>query len=269
MRRQWQLPLCHAEALAASRCHQHQSIPSASSNWSRRNDNPTTIHLDINGREHALAVEPRVTLLDALREHLDLTGTKKGCDQGQCGACTVHVDGAARACLPDACRPGRGPRDHHHRRAGRAGRRRCTPCRPPSSSRTPSSAAIARRARSCRRSPASARAMPAPTTRSANTCRAISAAAAPIRTSSRRCARRRRRCHEELRLSPRQLARRGAPGGRAARRHAARRRHDACSTSPNAASPSPTSLSTSPISAGSTRSRVDARRRHRSARWPR
>lgn len=54
-----------------------------------------TIHLslDINGRAHALDVEPRVTLLDALRDHLQMTGTKKGCDQGQCGACTCHVDG--------------------------------------------------------------------------------------------------------------------------------------------------------------------------------
>ncbi|NLS03728.1 (2Fe-2S)-binding protein [Rhizobium sp. P32RR-XVIII] len=51
------------------------------------------LKLDINGKSHELAVEPRVTLLDALREHLGLTGTKKGCDQGQCGACTCHVDG--------------------------------------------------------------------------------------------------------------------------------------------------------------------------------
>jgi xanthine dehydrogenase YagT iron-sulfur-binding subunit len=54
---------------------------------------PVTIGLTVNGREHKLVVEPRVTLLDALRDHLQLTGTKKGCDHGQCGACTVHVDG--------------------------------------------------------------------------------------------------------------------------------------------------------------------------------
>jgi xanthine dehydrogenase YagT iron-sulfur-binding subunit len=49
--------------------------------------------LRINGQDHLLALEPRVTLLDALRDHVHLTGTKKGCDHGQCGACTVHVDG--------------------------------------------------------------------------------------------------------------------------------------------------------------------------------
>ena len=51
------------------------------------------IALNVNGRDYRLSIEPRVTLLDALREYLLLTGTKKGCDQGQCGACTVHVDG--------------------------------------------------------------------------------------------------------------------------------------------------------------------------------
>ena len=51
------------------------------------------LQLEINGQPHTLLVDPRVTLLDALREHLTLTGTKKGCDQGQCGACTVHING--------------------------------------------------------------------------------------------------------------------------------------------------------------------------------
>ena len=52
-----------------------------------------SISLHVNGVERLLAIEPRVSLLDALRDHLDLPGTKKGCDQGACGACTVLVDG--------------------------------------------------------------------------------------------------------------------------------------------------------------------------------
>jgi xanthine dehydrogenase YagT iron-sulfur-binding subunit len=51
------------------------------------------VMLRINGKEHRLRVDPRTTLLDCLRETVALTGTKKGCDQGQCGACTVHVNG--------------------------------------------------------------------------------------------------------------------------------------------------------------------------------
>jgi len=51
------------------------------------------LQLEVNGEAHKLQVEPRVTLLDLLREQLGLMGTKKGCDHGQCGACTVHVDG--------------------------------------------------------------------------------------------------------------------------------------------------------------------------------
>lgn len=58
------------------------------------------LNLKVNGNAHALSVEPRVTLLDLLREQLLLTGTKKGCDHGQCGACTVHVDGVRiNSCL--------------------------------------------------------------------------------------------------------------------------------------------------------------------------
>ncbi|MDP9064924.1 MAG: 2Fe-2S iron-sulfur cluster-binding protein, partial [Pseudomonadota bacterium] len=51
------------------------------------------MNLIVNGKPRALRLDPRVTVLDALREHLHLTGSKKGCDQGQCGACTVHIDG--------------------------------------------------------------------------------------------------------------------------------------------------------------------------------
>ena len=51
------------------------------------------LRLDVNGVVHPVSVDPRTTLLDALRERIGLTGTKKGCDQGQCGACTVHLDG--------------------------------------------------------------------------------------------------------------------------------------------------------------------------------
>jgi xanthine dehydrogenase YagT iron-sulfur-binding subunit len=61
-------------------------------------DQPLTLR--VNGVEHTLQIEPRVTLLDALREYLGLTGTKKGCDRGECGACTVLVDGRRiNACL--------------------------------------------------------------------------------------------------------------------------------------------------------------------------
>jgi xanthine dehydrogenase YagT iron-sulfur-binding subunit len=58
------------------------------------------LSLKVNGTKHKLSVEPRTTLLDLLRENLHLTGTKKGCDYGQCGACTVHVDGQrVNSCL--------------------------------------------------------------------------------------------------------------------------------------------------------------------------
>jgi xanthine dehydrogenase YagT iron-sulfur-binding subunit len=58
------------------------------------------VRLNVNGQEHALQVDARTTLLDCLRENLNLPGTKKGCDHGQCGACTVHVNGQrVNSCL--------------------------------------------------------------------------------------------------------------------------------------------------------------------------
>ncbi len=70
---------------------------------SNRSASATTsieIALTVNGVPRSIVADPRVTLLDALREHLDLNGSKKGCDQGQCGACTVHVEGRrVLACL--------------------------------------------------------------------------------------------------------------------------------------------------------------------------
>jgi xanthine dehydrogenase YagT iron-sulfur-binding subunit len=58
------------------------------------------VHLRVNGADHSLELDPRTTLLDALREHAGLTGTKSGCRHGQCGACTVLIDGHRQlACL--------------------------------------------------------------------------------------------------------------------------------------------------------------------------
>ena len=69
------------------------NAPDAVAKAVKRGLEKISMSLIVNGQRRALTIEPRMTLLDALREELALTGTKKGCDRGECGACTVHVDG--------------------------------------------------------------------------------------------------------------------------------------------------------------------------------
>jgi xanthine dehydrogenase YagT iron-sulfur-binding subunit len=81
--------------------HTEVSIPArGAAAGVRRGPSSTPVELTVNGESRVVDLEPRVSLLDALRDHLDLTGSKKGCDQGTCGACTVWVDGRrVLACL--------------------------------------------------------------------------------------------------------------------------------------------------------------------------
>ena len=76
------------------------AISPAAAQASGATPNPLNVVLRVNGIEHRLTLDPRTTLLDALREHLQLTGSKKGCGLGQCGACTVLMDGKrVKSCL--------------------------------------------------------------------------------------------------------------------------------------------------------------------------
>ncbi len=84
--------------LAAAATQEPPALDQASGPSAAAGTVPVTLR--VNGKNHALHLDPRTTLLDCLRENLDLPGTKKGCDHGQCGACTVHVNGRrVNSCL--------------------------------------------------------------------------------------------------------------------------------------------------------------------------
>jgi len=83
-----------AAAAAGAAPHLHAQQPAVALPPAARAPVPARpVKLNVNGRDYTLSLEPRVTLLDALREYAGLMGTKKGCDRGQCGACTVLVEG--------------------------------------------------------------------------------------------------------------------------------------------------------------------------------
>jgi xanthine dehydrogenase YagT iron-sulfur-binding subunit len=85
--------LGHAATVSAGVAALGSAAPAVAGAVAAPEKAPDEVVLSVNGRDQRLRLDPRVTLLDALRDRLDLVGSKKGCDRGQCGACTVHVDG--------------------------------------------------------------------------------------------------------------------------------------------------------------------------------
>jgi xanthine dehydrogenase YagT iron-sulfur-binding subunit len=91
---------CNGQSKQASRASAASSVPTTAPPPALADGGPVSMTLTINGQSKTIDLEPRVTLLDALREHLNMPGTKKGCDHGQCGACTVLVGGIrVNSCL--------------------------------------------------------------------------------------------------------------------------------------------------------------------------
>ena len=95
-----QLGAAGVAASTATLAHAAQTDTGAAAGEATRIPGAVPVTLTVNGEEHRVMLEPRVTLLDTLRDHLHMFGTKKGCDHGQCGACTVHVNGRrVNSCL--------------------------------------------------------------------------------------------------------------------------------------------------------------------------
>jgi len=95
-----QLGAAGVAASTATLAHAAQTDTGTAAGEATRIPGAVPVTLTVNGEEHRVMLEPRVTLLDTLRDHLHMFGTKKGCDHGQCGACTVHVNGRrVNSCL--------------------------------------------------------------------------------------------------------------------------------------------------------------------------
>jgi len=95
-----QLGAAGVAASTAPLAHAAQTDTADETNAAARVPGAVPVTLNVNGKEYRVTVDPRTTLLDTVRDHLQLFGTKKGCDHGQCGACTVHVNGRrVNSCL--------------------------------------------------------------------------------------------------------------------------------------------------------------------------
>lgn len=147
--RRFFLPQLGAAGVAAASLPRTAAGQAAQTDAHAKTEGALTVGLTVNGKKYSSQVDPRTTLLDYLRETISLTGTKKGCDHGQCGACTVHVNGRRiNSCLTLAAMH---EGDEITTIEGLGSRTICIQCRPRLSSTTGISAATVLQARLCRR----------------------------------------------------------------------------------------------------------------------